>query len=145
MTFTKRGIGKLYLLIIITLGIYAIYWFIKTKREINENYNESIPTCWFLIIPIANIYWLFRFTEVFVKRVRQKDDVAIYFILFLFVGIITPYVVQSELNKLADNPNLINSGTQQNNSGRICPTCGRPIPMDAQVCPYCGKDFRPPR
>ena len=26
--------------------------------------------------------------------------------------------------------------------GRICPNCGRPIPMDAQVCPYCGKDFR---
>ncbi len=27
---------------------------------------------------------------------------------------------------------------------RKCPSCGRPIPMDAQVCPYCGKDFRPP-
>ena len=27
-------------------------------------------------------------------------------------------------------------------TGRICPACGRPIPMDAQVCPYCGKDFR---
>jgi len=143
MAFTKRGIGKLYLLIIITLGIYGIYWFIKTKRELNENYNENIPTCWLLIIPIANIVWLFRFTEVFVKKVRRTDDVAIWFILFLFVGIITPYIVQSELNKLADNPNLINSGTQQNNSGRVCPNCGRPIPMDANVCPYCGKDFRP--
>jgi len=28
-------------------------------------------------------------------------------------------------------------------SGRMCPNCGRPIPIDAQVCPYCGKDFRP--
>ena len=26
--------------------------------------------------------------------------------------------------------------------GRMCPACGRPIPMDAQVCPYCRKDFR---
>ena len=142
MAFTKRGIGKLYVLMIITLGIYAIYWLVKTKGEINENYNENIPTCWLLIIPIANIYWLFRFTEVFTKRVRQKDDAVIYFILFLFVGIIMPYVVQSELNKLADNPNLINAAPQQNNSGRICPNCGRPIPMDANVCPFCGKDFR---
>jgi len=31
---------------------------------------------------------------------------------------------------------------QQNTSpGRVCPACGRPIPMDAQVCPYCGKNF----
>jgi uncharacterized membrane protein len=34
-------------------------------------------------------------------------------------------------------------GTGQ--SGRICPACGRPIPMDAQVCPYCGKNFAPPK
>jgi uncharacterized membrane protein len=31
---------------------------------------------------------------------------------------------------------------QPQQTGRICPACGRPIPMDAQVCPYCGKDFR---
>ncbi|MEE9600358.1 MAG: zinc-ribbon domain-containing protein [Thermoplasmata archaeon] len=26
-------------------------------------------------------------------------------------------------------------------SGRICPECGRPIPMDAKLCPYCGKEL----
>ena len=31
---------------------------------------------------------------------------------------------------------------QGQGQGRVCPNCGRPIPMDAQVCPYCGKDFR---
>jgi len=25
---------------------------------------------------------------------------------------------------------------------RHCPQCGRPISMDADICPYCGKDFR---
>jgi hypothetical protein len=25
--------------------------------------------------------------------------------------------------------------------GRLCPSCGRGIPMDALLCPYCGKDF----
>jgi len=27
-------------------------------------------------------------------------------------------------------------------TGRMCPDCGRAIPFDAQICPYCGKDFR---
>ncbi len=26
-------------------------------------------------------------------------------------------------------------------SDRKCPNCGRPIPMDAQACPYCAKKF----
>ena len=34
-------------------------------------------------------------------------------------------------------------GASPGQSGRNCPGCGRPIPMDSQVCPYCGKDFRP--
>lgn len=25
--------------------------------------------------------------------------------------------------------------------GRMCPNCGRPIPFDANICPYCGKKF----
>ena len=25
---------------------------------------------------------------------------------------------------------------------RRCPACGRPIPMDASLCPFCCKDFR---
>jgi ribosomal protein L40E len=25
---------------------------------------------------------------------------------------------------------------------RYCTKCGREIPIDANVCPYCGKDFR---
>ncbi|MEF8879603.1 MAG: hypothetical protein V5A64_04350 [Candidatus Thermoplasmatota archaeon] len=26
--------------------------------------------------------------------------------------------------------------------GRICTNCGRPIPFDAKLCPYCGKKFK---
>ena len=31
--------------------------------------------------------------------------------------------------------------TNDPGTGRMCPSCGRPIPMDARVCPYCGKNF----
>jgi len=29
--------------------------------------------------------------------------------------------------------------------GRMCPSCGKSIPMNSNVCPFCGKDFRPPK
>ncbi len=41
------------------------------------------------------------------------------------------------------SPGTPSSSGQQ--PGRVCPNCGRPIPMDSQICPYCGKDFRPPK
>lgn len=30
----------------------------------------------------------------------------------------------------------------QHGPDRRCPKCGRVIPMDANICPYCSKDFR---
>jgi len=41
-------------------------------------------------------------------------------------------------------PTRSNPDSGKQDTGRKCPNCGRPIPMDSQVCPYCGKDFRPP-
>ena len=32
-------------------------------------------------------------------------------------------------------------GAKKADSGRMCPNCGRPIPMDARACPYCAKKF----
>jgi len=35
----------------------------------------------------------------------------------------------------------ITSNGYQSIPKRMCPNCGRPIPMDSRVCPYCGKEF----
>jgi hypothetical protein len=47
---------------IVTLGIYALYWFVKTKREMNS-IGVSIPTAWLIIIPFVNIYWLWKYCD----------------------------------------------------------------------------------
>jgi len=138
MTFEKRSIGLTYLFIIITFGIYYIYWLYKTKEEMNREVNGNIPTAILLIIPIASIYWLYKYTECFVTKVKGNDDTVLWFILFWFIGIITPFVVQSELNKLADNPQLLQN---RQHGTRYCPNCGRKIPFDAEICPYCAKKF----
>lgn len=138
MTFEKRSIAEIYIFGILTIGIYFIYWQIKTKQEMNKELNANIPTCWLLIIPIANIYWLYKYTECFVTKVKRENDFVIWFILFWFLGIIMPYIVQTELNKIADNPHLLESLKHRD---RYCPNCGRRIPFDANICPYCAKKF----
>lgn len=107
MSIKNRNIALVYIYGILTLGIYFIYWEISTKNEINDEFKTDIPTGWLLIIPIANIYWLYRYAEAFVTKVKGDDDTALWFIIFLLAGIIMPWIVQSELNKLADDPNSV--------------------------------------
>ena len=95
-----RNIFLVYLFSIITLGIYAIYWMVSTKNEINS-LRANIPTAWLLIVPIANLYWIYRYCEGFAQKVKKDNNTLLWFILYILVGIIMPAIVQSELNKLA--------------------------------------------
>ena len=97
----KRNIVAVYLLSIITLGIYCIYWLVQTKKEMNS-LGGKIPTAWLLIIPIANLYWMWKYCEAFATYVKKDGNTILWFLLYFFVGIIMPAIVQSELNKLAD-------------------------------------------
>jgi len=64
------------------------------------------------------------------------------FTMIILVGFFFFFIAQILLIlaffSIEENP----SPAVQQGQGRVCPNCGRPIPMDAQVCPYCGKDFR---
>lgn len=140
-TLKERNVVLVYLLGIFTLGIYFIYWYVQTKREINENFGASIPTCWLLIIPIANIYWIFKYAEAYSLYVIKDDNKILWALLFILVGIIVPALVQIELNKHVGK--TISKGpVNASKSNRRCTNCGRIIPEDAHVCPYCGKQFK---
>jgi len=104
MAIKERNIATLYILIIVTCGIYGIVWYVQTKDEIN-GLGADIPTGWLLIIPIANIFWSYKYCEGFATHVKKDDNTILWFLLALFVGIIMPAIVQTELNKLATAPN----------------------------------------
>ena len=61
-------------------------------------------------------------------------------IIILIVGAILPeertHVIQHQ------QPVVVQQQNPQSN--RYCPSCGRAIPFDVNVCPYCGKNFRGP-
>lgn len=40
------------LLEIVTLGIYRLYWFIKTRKEMMTLANVDIPTPWIFVMPL---------------------------------------------------------------------------------------------
>ena len=88
------------ILSIITFGIYSLYWFIVTKDEIND-LGASIPTAILIIIPIANIYFIYKYAEGFTKYVEKEDSTLLWFLLLWVIGIIGMPLVQIKLNKLA--------------------------------------------
>lgn len=96
----KRNIILVYLFIFITFSIYMVYWLVATKNEMNR-LGASIPTAWLLILPIGNIYWLYKYCEGFSTVVKKDNNTILWFILYLFIGIIMPAIVQSELNKIS--------------------------------------------
>ncbi len=96
-----RNIVLVYVLTIITLGLYFLYWLVSTKNEINA-LGADIPTAWLLIIPIANLYWIFRYCEGFSNYVRKDDSPILWFLVFAIAGIVMPAIVQSELNGIAE-------------------------------------------
>ena len=96
----KRNIVLVYLFMIITFGIYGIYWLVSTKNEMNS-LGAKIPTAWLVIVPIANIYWHYKYAEGFATRVKKDNNTVLWFLVIIIVGIVMPALVQSELNKLA--------------------------------------------
>ena len=52
------------------------------------------------------------------------------FILFI-IGLVIP---ESEIK-------IVETSRKESETKRYCPNCGRNIPNDARVCPYCEKKF----
>ena len=71
-----RNVFLVYLFSIITFGIYAIYWSVSTKNEINT-LGAQIPTAWLIIVPIANIYWAYKYCEGFAQNVKNRQESVI--------------------------------------------------------------------
>lgn len=93
-----RSIAAPLLLPFVTLGIYSLVWSVKTKTEMNQA-GTSIPTAWLLIVPIANIVWLWKYSvgvELFTRRGLGRH--AAFWLMFL-LGLIGHAVVQSKFNK----------------------------------------------
>jgi hypothetical protein len=98
--FQKRDLFVVILLLVVTLGLYFIYWGVKTKGELCRM-GAEIPTAWFLIIPFAHFYFWYKYAEAFTAFIKKGSDPVIYFLLMALVPWVGVIILQSEFNKIA--------------------------------------------
>ncbi len=95
----KRNPLAVILLTMLTLGIYGIYWLVKTKTEMNK-LGANIPTAILIIIPFANFYWYWKYSQGVEKVTANKLNGLLVFIGYLVVGIIMTAIVQDSFNNI---------------------------------------------
>lgn len=97
----RRNPLAVFFLPIITLGIYTLVWYVSTKGEMNSR-GARIPSAWLIIIPFANIYWLWKFSEGVHHVTKGASGTGATFLLLIFLGLIGMAIVQSGLNEVAE-------------------------------------------
>jgi EamA domain-containing membrane protein RarD len=99
---TKRSVAMVVILSCVTFGIYALVWYVKTKNEMNKSAGTTIPTAWLLIVPIANLYWIWQWSGGVEKFTRGKLSQVITFILIALLSVIGIAIIQSKFNETID-------------------------------------------
>ena len=87
------------LLPLVTFGIYSLFWYVGTKDEMNAQ-GADIPTAWLLIVPLANLYWMWKYCEGVEKVTNAKYSQVMAFILMYLLGSIGAAIIQDTFNKL---------------------------------------------
>ncbi|HEX9751779.1 MAG TPA: DUF4234 domain-containing protein [candidate division Zixibacteria bacterium] len=105
MRVKKRNLVAQVLLAIVTFGIYTIYWFHQTATELKGLGNDASanPTLWtvMLFIPIANIFAMYRYCELYEKVSSDKMNKWLTFLLWIVFSPAVWFIVQTELNRRA--------------------------------------------
>ena len=76
---------RIWTLSLLTLGLYFYYWCSHSRAEINRSAKQNlVPTCWYLIVPGLNYYWMWLYAEALQKvsyrRIKQSDVFLVYVI-----------------------------------------------------------------
>ena len=94
---TQRSPVMVLVYTLISFGIYGIYWFVKTKDEMNQKFNTGIPTAWYLIIPILNLLWLWKYWQG-VQKVTGFSGVAGFLMTLFYLSWLAMFIAQGKFN-----------------------------------------------
>jgi hypothetical protein len=93
------------LLVIVTCGIYIVYWFYQTASEMKAlaHAEEASPGLWtvLLFIPFANFYAHYKYSDLFEEVSEEGLNRWILFILWIVFCPAAWFIVQMDLNKKA--------------------------------------------
>jgi hypothetical protein len=129
------GLAFLLLSILMTAMVSAYYEYDYTP--VDEGFFLGLSALICGIIVVIWIVWLVLAIWVYKDAESRGMSGALWALIVFFLGLIG-LIIYILVRSSSTGPQQ----QQPAGTGRVCPACGRPIPMDAQVCPYCGKDFR---
>lgn len=95
----RRSPGGVFWLSLFTGGLYSIYWAAETKGNVNR-LGAKIPTAFLLWVPLANIWWMWKYSEGVDKVTKGSINKVFVFIMLIFSLIGLP-VLQSKYNDYA--------------------------------------------
>jgi hypothetical protein len=98
---TNRNPIVVFILCFVTFYIYQLIWLVKTKEEMNSSAQAGIPTAWLLIVPIANLFWLWKWSEGVGKATNGGYSGAVAFLLMWILGPIGAAILQAKFNEVA--------------------------------------------
>ncbi len=105
MRVKKRNMLAQVFLVIITLGIYAIYWFYQTATEIKGLANDQTanPGLWTILIfiPFGALYSYYKYAELWEKVSPDKMNKWLLWVIWIVFSPAVWFIVQTELNKRA--------------------------------------------
>jgi len=99
----RRSALAVLVLSLLTFGIYFLVWMVKTKNEMNRQ-GASIPTAILLIVPFANIYWMWKYAEGVELVTERRMSGPVAFLVLWLLGVIGGAILQSEFNRVERLP-----------------------------------------
>ena len=100
----RRNMLAQVLLFIVTLGLYSVYWFYVTSKEMVQykSLNGS-PVLWtfLLFVPFGSLYSYWKHSKAVGALSDDKYPFLLIFVLWLFFSPAVWAITQIELNRLA--------------------------------------------
>lgn len=102
----KRNFFLQILLMIVTFGLYSIYWYYVTFKELNSfrqiKHESPILYTILLFIPFLSLISLYQYSHLYEDASNAKLSKWILFLLWIFFPIAVWLIVQMDLNERAE-------------------------------------------
>ena len=85
---------------ILSLGIYHLWWLMKTKKEL-ELTGTELPGFLYLINPFTTLYFLYKYFELFSSQIKKDNTPRFWTLLYLVCWPLAVVLIQIELNRVA--------------------------------------------
>jgi membrane protease YdiL (CAAX protease family) len=133
------------LIVITTITNVSAYPDYETyEYESSYTSYNPFPIFALIIIFIIAMLCLYIYAIIWVyKDSKKRGQEPIIWILVILVGGLVGIILYLVLRKSLkpSSGDLFNISSNKSYRPRMCPACGRSIPFDAVVCPYCENHF----